>query len=110
MIPHTKFNRNEKKRQFCINVYLIVAPTHEKIRSKIKYNRSKYRLYIIKVSKATDLNSIKKQGYDGRIDKIYVLSEPDVDKYIKKKPSLLNAAIMVYSEESCIKELNDKLQ
>lgn len=110
MIPHAQFGRNEKKRQCCINVYLIITPEHERIRSKIKYNRGQYRLHIIKVSKATDLNNIKNQGYDRSIDQIYVLLDQEIDKYIKKKPSLFKTAVMVYSEENCIKELNNTLQ
>lgn len=57
-----------------------------------------------------DLDTIKSKGYDKNLDKVYVLSEPKIDKYLKKKPSLLQKAINTYSEEACIETLNKDLQ
>ena len=56
------FKRNEKKRIFCINVYLCVPPGNAKLRHKIKYNKSKYKLYIIEISNASDIAFIQEKG------------------------------------------------
>lgn len=104
------FRREEKRRSYCVNIYLCVSPTYAKIKNKIKYNRSKFKLYIIEISKMADLNSIKGKGYDKDLDKLYILSEPQIDKYFKKKPSMWQKAIKFYSEDVCLEVLNNLLR
>lgn len=104
------FKREERKRQYCVNVYLCVSSEHIKIKNRIKYNRSKYKLYVIEISKTSDINIIKSKGYDKNLDRLYILSEPNIDKYFKKKPSLWQSSIKFYSEESCLEDLNIALK
>lgn len=104
------FKRNEKKRIFCINVYLCVPPGNAKIRHKIKYNKSKYKLYIIEISNASDIAFIQEKGYDKTLDMLYILSNANIKKYFKNKPSLLNNSTLFYSIESCFETLNTSLK
>ncbi len=104
------FKRDEKKRQYCINVYLCISSDHIHIKNRIKYNRSKYKLHVIEISKTSDIDLIKGKGYDKTLDRLYILSEPDIDKYLKKKPSLWQSSIKFYSEESCLEGLNIALK
>lgn len=106
----TNIRREEKKRSYCVNVYLCVSLDYAKIKNKIKYSRGKFKLYIIEISKMSDLSKIKDKGYDGNLDKLYILSDPKIDKFFRKKPSLWQKAVKFYSEDTCLECLNTTLR
>ena len=105
MIPLISFDREKTLRKYCVSVYILISPKRKKV-EKIRYNKSTYKIITIQVDGLSVFEKMTETGYDCKLDKVYILMESGIEKYLRKKPSLLKNAIIVYSPE----DLTDRIK